>query len=52
MVNAVEEVTRVAAASPRDSDELEGEPLTHDAVLDAHQRLAAFKGKLTDLLDQ
>ena len=52
MVNAVEEVTRVAAASPRDSDELEGEPLTHDEVLDAHQRLAAFKGKLTDLLDQ
>jgi hypothetical protein len=51
IVNAVEEVTRVAAPSPRDTDEIEGDPLTHDEVLDAHQRLAAFSGKLTDLLE-
>src|SRR6266567_7398637 len=51
IVNAVEEVTRVAAPSPRDTDEIEGEPLTHDDVLDAHQRLAAFQGKLTELLE-
>ena len=51
IVNAVEEVTRVAAPSPRDADEIEGDPLTHDEVLDAHQRLAPFSGKLTDLLD-
>jgi hypothetical protein len=51
IVNAVEEVTRVAAPSPRDTDEVEGEPVTHDEVLDVHQRLAAFKGKLTELLD-
>ena len=51
IVNAVEEVTRVAAPSPRDTDEIEGDPLTHDEVLDAHQRLSAFSGKLTDLLE-
>jgi hypothetical protein len=51
IVNAVEEVTRVAAPSPRDADEIDGDPLTHDEVLDAHQRLAAFSGKLTDLLE-
>src|SRR5438128_6256617 len=51
IVNAVEEVTRVAAPSPRDTDEIEGEPLSHDEVLDAHQRLAAFQGKLTELLE-
>src|SRR6266446_5866690 len=51
IVNAVEEVTRVAAPSPRDTDEIDGEPLTHDEVLDAHQRLAAFQGKLTELLE-
>src|ERR1700675_4579754 len=51
IVNAVEEVTRVAAPSPRDADEIEGDPLTHDEVLDAHQRLSAFSGKLTDLLE-
>jgi len=33
------------------SDEIDGEPLTHDEVLDAHQRLAAFQGKLTELLE-
>ena len=48
---AVEEVTRVATPSPRDTDEVDGDPLTHDEVLDAHQRLSAFSGKLTDLLD-
>ena len=51
IVNAVEEVTRVAAPSPRDADEIDGDPLTHDEVLDAHQRLAAFQGKLTELLE-
>ena len=51
IVNAVEEVTQVAAPSPRDADEIDGDPLTHDEVLDAHQRLAAFSGKLTDLLE-
>src|SRR5205814_1038348 len=52
IVNAVEEVTRVAAPSPRDTDEIDGDPLTHDEVLDAHQRLQAFQGKLTDLLNE
>ena len=51
-MNAVEEVTRVAAPSPRDTDEIDGDPLSHDEVLDAHQRLAAFNGKLTDLLNE
>src|SRR5258708_18517312 len=51
IVNAVEEVSHVAAPSPRDADEIEGDPLTHDEVLDAHQRLSAFSGKLTDLLE-
>jgi len=41
----------VAAPSPRDADEIDGEPLTHDEVLDAHQRLAALQGKLTELLE-
>src|SRR6266849_5541978 len=31
--------------------EIDGDPLTHDEVLDAHQRLAAFQGKLTELLE-
>jgi hypothetical protein len=51
IVNAVEEVSHVAAPSPRDADEIEGDPLSHDEVLDAHQRLSAFSGKLTDLLE-
>jgi hypothetical protein len=50
IVNAVEETTRVAAPSPRDAEEVEGEPLSIDEVLDARQRLAAFDGKLTDLI--
>ena len=50
IVNAVEEATRVAAPSPRDADEIEGDPLTMDEVLDAHERLSAFEGKLTDLI--
>ncbi len=50
VIEGVEEVTRVAVRSPRDSDQVEGDPVTHDEVLDAHERLAAFQGKLTDLL--
>jgi hypothetical protein len=36
--------------SPRDAEEIDGDPLTHDEVLDAHERLAGFQGKLTDLI--
>jgi transcription elongation factor Elf1 len=50
IVNAVAEVTRVAARSPRDAEEIEGDPLTTDEVLDAHERLSSFSGKLTDLI--
>jgi len=50
IVNAVEEVTRVSAPSPRDADEVAGDPLSLDEVLDAHEQLAGFRGKLTDLL--
>jgi len=32
IVNAVEEVTRVAAPSPRDADEVDGEPLTSERI--------------------
>jgi hypothetical protein len=45
----VEEVTAVVP-SPRDAEEIDGDPVTHDEVLDAHQRLAGFQGKLTDLI--
>lgn len=50
VINAVEEVTRVGVPSPRDTEEIDGDPLSHDEVLDAHQQLSAFQGKLTDLL--
>ena len=50
IVNAVEEMTRVAAPSPRDADQIEGDPLTTDEVLDARERLRRFSGKLTDLI--
>jgi hypothetical protein len=50
IANAVEEVTRVAAPSPRDTDDIVGEPLTPDEVLEVHELLSAFEGKLTDLL--
>jgi hypothetical protein len=52
IANAVEEVTRVAAPSPRDSDDIAGEPLSSDELLEVHERLANFKGKLTDLLER
>lgn len=45
----VEEVT-ATVPSPRDAEETEGDPVTHDEVLDAHERLAGFQGKLTDLI--
>ncbi len=46
------EVTPVGTRlpSPRDSEEIEGDPLSMDEVLDAHERLTRFQGKLTDLL--
>src|SRR5207237_9331675 len=50
IVNAVEEVTRVAAPSPRDADGIDGDPLTPDDVLDAHQRLAASRRQVKALL--
>jgi hypothetical protein len=50
IVGAVDEVTRVAAPSPRDSEEIDGEPLTYDDVLDVHEHLSKFQGRLTDLL--
>ena len=50
IINAVEEVSRVTAPSPRDSDDIEGDPVTIDEVLDAREHLHAFSGKLTDLI--
>src|SRR5437588_4710191 len=50
IVNAVEEMTRVAASSPRDADQIEGDSLTTDEVLDAREGLSRFSGKLTDLI--
>jgi len=36
--------------SPRDAEDLDGDPLSADEVLDAREQLAGFRGKLTDLL--
>lgn len=46
------EVEEVSAAVPsaRDAEDIDGDPVTHDEVLDAHEQLAGFQGKLTDLI--
>ena len=49
---AEEEVPSIAdrLPSPRDAEDLDADPLSVDEVLEAHERLSGFQGKLTDLL--
>ena len=50
IIGAVEEITEVEGLSPRDADDIEGDPLTMDEVLDVHEQLQGFSGKRTDLI--
>lgn len=51
ILGAAEEVPSIGngVPSPRDAEDLDGDPLSGDEVLEVHERLSGFQGKLTDL---